>query len=48
MDADGTVGRVGSLKTDLIGAVSFDATYVYFNKVRIGAAWQAAQDRPGS
>lgn len=33
MDADGTIGPLGSLKADLIGSVSFDATYVYFNKV---------------
>lgn len=35
MDADITLGNLGvlsSLKTDLIGAVSFDATYVYFHK----------------
>lgn len=33
MDADGTIGKF-SLRAELIGAVSFDATYVYFNKVR--------------
>ncbi|CAB1121421.1 unnamed protein product [Ectocarpus sp. CCAP 1310/34] len=32
MDADLTIGSLGALKADLIGAVSFDATYVYFNK----------------
>lgn len=37
MDADVTIGGIGSLKADLIGAVSFDATYVYFNKVRVRA-----------
>ena len=35
MDADVTIGSLGSLKADLIGAVSFDATYVYQNKVSI-------------
>lgn len=35
MDADVTIGSLGSLKADLIGAVSFDATYVYFNKVSV-------------
>ena len=34
MDADVTIGSLGSLKADLIGAVSFDATYVYFNQAR--------------
>ncbi|CAN0329917.1 unnamed protein product, partial [Discosporangium mesarthrocarpum] len=32
LDADLTVGSY-SAKTDLIGAVSFDASYVYFHKV---------------
>lgn len=35
MDADVTIGGIGSLKADLIGAVSFDATYVYFNHVSL-------------
>lgn len=34
MDADITLHKnLGSLKTDLIGATSFDAIYVYFNEV---------------
>ncbi len=45
MDADVTIGNLGSLKADLIGAVSFDATYVYFHQARTEAAGQAAQDR---
>lgn len=33
MDADLTIGALGHAKSDLIGAVAFDATYVYFHEV---------------
>lgn len=48
MDADVTIGSLGSLKADLIGAVSFDATYVYFNKVRLSLSdcFLVSVDRP--